>query len=168
MAAIGKLARLRASVAAIRGYGILPDRVVGTVLGSAVAAEVAISLSLLLGIRVGYALVGAACLLVAFSVASLLAIRESGNVECGCLGSALTIRLDRVTVGVNVALAVACVVAATQPVAALPLPTGAGGSAQAAIVSWCAGLALAILYWLAAYGRSVLRLVEDNLRSEVT
>jgi uncharacterized membrane protein YphA (DoxX/SURF4 family) len=115
-------AAFRSSVAA---YKILPDSLVTPVARALPPAELVLGLMLLAGVLVVPAAWLAAALLVGFGAAIWIAVERGSRIGCGC-GFRHLQQVSRVLVARNAALAVAAVLAAVAPSAALSLAPGPG------------------------------------------
>jgi Methylamine utilisation protein MauE len=167
-AAIAKARSPNTFAQALLSHHVVPDRTVPGVAVGVIVSEAAISALLVAGVAVPQALVAAALLLLAFAGGAARSLARNQAVDCGCLGNVARIRLDWWTVGTNVLLAIAAIASATQPVASAPLPTDHGGPPGTALIAWLGALLLVVVYWLLAYARSVVALMNESMRSEAT
>jgi hypothetical protein len=157
IAALGKWARPGAAIGAIRGYRLLPERLVRPAAFVLLFAESALAVALLGGVAQHAALAGAAVLLVFFSGLVGWTTARDRQVNCGCLGSVVDLRLGRLSIAMNLALAGGGVAAATQPALR-------SAGADAWLVLYLSGSLLAALYWLTTYARSVAAALNESLR----
>jgi putative oxidoreductase len=156
IAAVAKWARPGAAVSAVRGYGLLPERLVRPVALVLPAAESVLAVALLGGLAPRAALVGAAVLLTFFGGLVAWTTARGRQVNCGCLGSVVDLRLGRLSIAMNLVLAGGAVAAATQP--------ALSAGADAWLVLYLSGALLAVLYWLATYARSVTVALNESIR----
>jgi uncharacterized membrane protein YphA (DoxX/SURF4 family) len=161
--ALAKLAGLRPFVASVRRYPFVPDRLAAAAALLLVGTEAVVASSLLLGVAVRPALLGAATLLVVFAAATTWTLHREGAIECACLGALVKLRLGWPMVAVNVALAVLAGIAAAASTTTLSL---ADRPVSVVVPIWGSALLLAATYWLAAYAQSVARLVDDAIARE--
>ena len=162
VSAAAKISGPRAFVASVRRYEILPDFLAAPAAAVAVAAEAVVALALLTGLHTGIALVGAAALLLVFTIALASTLLRERAIECGCLGGFVQLRLDWASVATNLVLAALALAAATQATLGVPTP-GERAAGATIFVLWSTAALLAGVYWLATYARSVFRFVEDEL-----
>jgi hypothetical protein len=87
-AAATKLARPSTLASTVRAYGLLPRLLIGPFAVLLMVSEVAVSLSLLLGVLPLVGLAAAATLLVTFAIGVSTALHRDSRIACGCFGSA--------------------------------------------------------------------------------
>ena len=165
-AALAKARHFATFLDALRGYAIVPQRLLPAAAAAVIAAEAVCAAALIAGVAVPVALVSSAALLLAFAAAVAVTLRRRRPLECGCLGGVLEVRMDAFAVIANTGIALAAIAASTAPVAALPLPAGAEAQDGLALVAWMGGTALVITYWLVVYARTVWRTVDDATAEE--
>jgi hypothetical protein len=162
-AGLAKLRHPRGFVAAVRNYHLLPPRLTPIAAWSLCAIELALGCVLLAGVLQAVALVTSGCVLLGLAGVSLIVTRRSGNVECGCLGRSLHLRLDPYWALATCALGGAALIASTLPYASVLSMSGA--HAPLSLVAWMSGTAIVVTYWLIAYGRSISQLLATRTGS---
>jgi putative oxidoreductase len=157
-----KIFRPRAFIESVRRYELLPASLAGPGAVVVIASEAVVAFGLLSGLLVRTALLGAAGLFLMFAAVLALTLLRDREVDCGCLGDLVELRLDWWSVVTNLAIAGLALAASTRPALGVPMP-GERAPSGAMFVLWATAALLAAVYWLAAYARSVTRFVEGEL-----
>lgn len=165
-ALFAKVRREAAFETALRDYRILPTAAVRPAAMLTMLAEAAVTVSVL-GAAVKPGLVAAAVLLSVFAGTMALALRKHQPEDCGCLPGALRIRPDVASVFTNLGIAACALAATTQPVVGVPFPDEKEIGTGPIVVIWLSAGLLVMLYWLAAYARTVAALGRDMSTQEV-
>jgi Methylamine utilisation protein MauE len=153
-AALAKLRHPREAAEAGPAYQFLPRALTHLAAFLVLAAEAALSTSLIAGLSPTVALRSAAVLLILLAATSSLAmVRSSEPFNCGCLGSVVEIRENWTLVGGNVALAGLATAASFEP---STWSVGGSSSSPSVVISLLlAASLLALVYWVGSYAWSV-------------
>jgi hypothetical protein len=163
-AALGKLRNPAAFSAAVASYGLLSAGLTRIVGWAVPLAECAIAASLISGFQARFGLVAAGVVLVVFASAGAVALIGGRRPECGCLGGAGNLRVNWISVTVNLVLAAAAASAATQSLLGAPLPLGArSATVTELLVIWMLAPLVAGAYWLEMFAESVVDRLEEAL-----
>jgi hypothetical protein len=165
-AGLAKAFNFDSFVATTRRHRLVRSSLVPATAAAVIAVELGLSVLLLIYATERPAMIGAGALLIAFAVVSVLVSSRSGSVECGCLGSLLRLRLDRVSGATTAAFGVGAILASRAPrTSLLSSPPDAGVGWRVTAVVWMSGSALVVAYWLVGYARSVFQLVHKRSRA---
>lgn len=154
---------------AIRSYQLLPDVLTAPAAGIVLGGEGVLGVLLILGIALPVSLLASAALFVVFALAVTLAHARNpkSEVECGCLGNLAQLRMGRLSIVLNVAVAASCLAASLSRFAldgSVRFTVYARfDSAEASFVQPALAVILAFLYWLTIYAISVARLVDRSI-----
>lgn len=99
----------------MRGYGLLPHRLVTVVAALLPPIELACGILLALGIAGGLVSGLLACLLLAFAGALALNLARGRAPDCGCFGGSVPQRATWLSVARNAALAASAILVSTRP-----------------------------------------------------
>jgi hypothetical protein len=144
---------------ALRGYGLLPERLALNVAILLIMAEAAAGVLLLSGVWSPGGLFLAALLFLGFSGASWLQFarqsRGGAALECGCLGGALRLRHSAASAVLNSAVCLICVGAAVAAAFGTDPGSSLAGDLGPAMLILLA-VVLSAMYWLSQFAISVL------------
>jgi hypothetical protein len=163
MAAASKGMRMSAFVRALGTYRLVTE-VWAAPLGRATVVVEGLLGALLISERLpALALAGASVLFAAFATVGWIEARDAEHAgpraDCGCLGGVVRLRVGRVTVAMNVAVAAACLAAT----AAFAFADTATVDGELAASVWAAALPVAALYWMTSYAVSVIAMMHDDV-----
>ncbi|MCP9486400.1 MAG: hypothetical protein MSC30_11105 [Gaiellaceae bacterium MAG52_C11] len=158
IAAVGKLSKPRQLAGVIQPYGLVPRSFAMPVAVTLVLGEAVLVVLLPSGFAGWIAYGLAAALFLAFAAVTALMRRHGNGVPCGCLGPGPDLRLGALSIGLNLALAVALAVSAGLVASGFQ----AGGVAFSGVLRTSA-ISIACLYWLTLYAASVIKAVNERL-----
>lgn len=113
-AGLSKLGRRPEFAGAVRGYALLPERVVPAVAAALPPLELAAGILLALGLLTALAAAALAALVAAFAVAIAVNLLRGREIDCGCFGAAAPRRIGWGAVGRNLVLALLAIAVAVQ------------------------------------------------------
>lgn len=155
-AAVAKALSPTDSAAAIAHYAVARKGLAKPTVGLQILLEAGLGIALVAGGSPTIAMAGAGLLFLLFAGVMSRALRSGHRGQCGCLGKVLPITMDWYVVATNCVLGVLALSLSQTGLLEAP-PAASRG------LTFLSGSTLTMVYWLAAYGRSVARTVEDHL-----